>query len=127
MKKHNRMWRNIITMAVATLVLAIFSITRGMAQDTTPATPTVDDITSIKIGIDTVWVLLTGFLVFIMQLGFAILETGMIRQTAGVNALLENFLEAGLGAIVWWLVGFGIAFGVDNGSGLFGTTLFAPG
>jgi Amt family ammonium transporter len=51
----------------------------------------------------------------------------MIRQTSAVNALLENFLEAGVGAFTWWIAGFGLAFGVDNGSGLFGTTLFAPG
>jgi Amt family ammonium transporter len=113
-------------MAIATLVLATFGTTISHAQDASAA-PTMDDIASIKIGIDTVWVLLTGFLVFIMQLGFAILETGMVRQTSAVNALLENFLEAGLGALCWWIVGFGIAFGVDNGSGLFGTTLFAPG
>jgi Amt family ammonium transporter len=96
---------------------------QAYAQGADPAA----EIASIKIGIDTVWVLLTGFLVFIMQLGFAILETGMIRHTAGVNALLENFLEAGLGAICWWVIGFGLAFGVDNGNGLIGTTLFAPG
>lgn len=120
--KRNRVWRNIFTMAVATLFLAFVGLNQASAQG-----PTAEDITSIKIGIDTVWVLLTGFLVFFMQLGFAILETGMIRQTAGVNALLENFLEAGVAAVVWWLVGFGLAFGADNGSGLFGTTLFAPG
>jgi ammonium transporter, Amt family len=125
MIKRNRMWRSIFTMGVATLALAAFGLRSVHAQDA--ATPTMDDITSIKIGIDTVWVLLTGFLVFIMQLGFAILETGMIRQTSAVNALLENFLEAGLGAICWWVLGFGLAFGADNGSGLFGTTLFAPG
>jgi ammonium transporter, Amt family len=126
MKKRNRMWRSLITMAVATLVLAIFGLRQGLAQDSAAA-PTVEDLTSIKIGIDTSWVLLTGFLVFIMQLGFAILETGMIRHTAAVNALLENFLEAGIGAIVWWILGFGLAFGADNGSGLIGTSLFAPG
>jgi len=126
MKKPHRIWRHIITMAVATLVLGIFGLTHGYAQDSAAA-PTVDDITSLKIGIDTAWVLLTGFLVFFMQLGFAILETGMIRQTAAVNGLLENFLEAGVGAICWWVIGFGLAFGADNGSGLFGTTLFAPG
>src|SRR5215213_712956 len=119
MIKRNRMWRSIFTMGVATLALAAFGLRSVHAQDA--ATPTMDDITSIKIGIDTVWVLLTGFLVFIMQLGFAILETGMIRHTAGVNALLENFLEAGLGALCWWVLGFGLAFGADNGSGLFGT------
>jgi ammonium transporter, Amt family len=124
MKQSNRMWRRLLVFAIATVVLALFGAKSIYAQD---AVPTAEEITSIKIGIDTVWVLLTGFLVFIMQLGFAILETGMIRQTAGVNALLENFLEAGVGALCWWLVGFGLAFGVDNGSGLFGTTLFAPG
>lgn len=127
MKRRKRMWRHIGFMAIATVVLAMFGLRATLAQDATAATPTIEDLTSVKIGIDTVWVLLTGFLVFIMQLGFAILETGMIRHTAAVNALLENFLEAGVGAICWWIVGFGIAFGADNGSGLFGTTLFAPG
>jgi ammonium transporter, Amt family len=123
MRNTHRLWRNIFTMAIATLVLAVMGLRQAYAQGADPAA----EIASIKIGIDTVWVLLTGFLVFIMQLGFAILETGMIRHTAGVNALLENFLEAGVGAICWWIIGFGLAFGVDNGSGLIGTTLFAPG
>ncbi len=126
MKKRNRMWQRLLIMLVATLFLAVFGVRASFAQgDVT--TPTMDDITALRIGIDTSWVLLTGFLVFFMQLGFAILETGMIRQKSAVNALIENFLEAGIGAIVWWVVGFGIAFGADNGSGLFGTTLFAPG
>lgn len=121
----NRMWRRLIIMGIATLILAAFGLNTGLAQDPSAVSP--DEILSIKIGIDTTWVLLTGFLVFIMQLGFAILETGMIRQTAAVNGLLENFLEAGVGALCWWAIGFGLAFGADNGSGLIGTTLFAPG
>jgi len=126
MKKRSRstrMWRQILIMALATIILAVFGTGIVSAQDA----PTAADITSIKIGIDTAWVMITGFLVFFMQLGFAILETGMIRQTSAVNALLENFLEAGVGALCWWFIGFGLAFGVDNGSGLFGTTLFMPG
>ncbi|MCC6892689.1 MAG: ammonium transporter [Anaerolineae bacterium] len=125
MKKSNRMWRRILIMGIATLILAMFGAHQTFAQDATAIT--ADELTTLKISIDTTWVLLTGFLVFIMQLGFAILETGMIRQTSAVNGLLENFLEAGVGAVCWWVIGFGLAFGVDNGSGLFGTTLFAPG
>jgi Amt family ammonium transporter len=121
--KSNRLWYRLISFAVATVVLAIFA-PRMVAQDDVV---TVEMFDTMKIAIDTTWVLLTGFLVFFMQLGFAILETGMIRQTAAVNALLENFLEAGIGAIIWWVLGFGLAFGADNGSGLFGTTLFMPG
>jgi ammonium transporter, Amt family len=125
MKRSRRLWRQILIMGICTIVLAVFGARATFAQDA--AATAVDELTTIKIGLDTTWVLLTGFLVFIMQLGFAILETGMIRQTSAVNALLENFLEAGIGAIAWWIVGFGLAFGVDNGSGLIGTTLFAPG
>src|SRR5687768_15567454 len=124
-KQRRRFWQRLLTMGIATLLLAAFGASTGFAQDTATA-PTAEEFTSLKISIDTSWVLLTGFLVFIMQLGFAILETGMIRHTAAVNALLENFLEAGIGAIIWWVVGFGLAFGVDDGSGLFGTSLFAP-
>jgi Amt family ammonium transporter len=125
MFKNKRFWRQAFIMAIATAVLFIFG-TSVFAQDAAPA-PTAEDITAIKIGIDTVWVLIAGFLVFFMQLGFAILETGMIGQKGAVNALLENFLEAGVAAVFWWLIGFGLAFGVDNGSGLFGTSLFMPG
>ncbi len=125
MNKHKRLWRRLLVLAICTVVLALFGTTAS-AQDEALAV-TVDDLTSVKIGIDTTWVMLTGFLVFFMQTGFALLETGMIRQTGAVNALLENFVDAGLTALCWWVVGFGIAFGADNGSGLFGTTLFAPG
>src|SRR5687768_5011685 len=124
-KQRRRFWQRLLTMGIATLLLAAFGASTGFAQDTATA-PTAEEFTSLKISIDTSWVLLTGFLVFIMQLGFAILETGMIRHTAAVNALLENFLEAGIGAIIWWVVGFGLAFGVDDGSGLFGTSLWMP-
>jgi Amt family ammonium transporter len=125
MFKNKRFWRQALIMAIATAVLFVFG-TSVFAQDDAVPAPTADDITALKIGIDTAWVLLAGFLVFFMQLGFAILETGMIGQKAAVNALLENFLEAGIAAVVWWLVGFGLAFGTDSG-GLFGTSLFMPG
>ncbi len=124
MQKHKKMWRRLLVLAICTVVLAAFGTSVSLAQDGTAVT--LDDITSLKVSIDTAWVLLTGFLVFFMQTGFALLETGMIRQTAAVNALLENFIDAGLTAVVWWVVGFGIAFGTSNG-GLFGTSLFMPG
>jgi Amt family ammonium transporter len=121
-RSRSRMWRQILIMAIATIILVVFGTGIVSAQDA----PTAADFTAIKIGIDTVWVMITGFLVFIMQLGFAILETGMIRQTSAVNGLLENFLEAGIGAVCWWVLGFGLAFGTSAG-GLIGTSMFAPG
>jgi len=126
MKRSRRMWRRLIALAICTVVLAAFGARLTFAQDAAAA-PTMDDLTNVKISIDTTWVFLTGFLVFFMQTGFALLETGMIRQSGAVNALLENFIDAGLTALCWWAIGFGIAFGADNGSGLFGTSYFFLG
>ncbi len=125
MKKHNRLWRRLIVLAVATVCFAAFGMHKSFAQGDVTA-PTMDDITSLSVAVDTTWVLLTGMLVFFMQAGFALLEAGLIRQTSVVNALLENFMDAGLTALCWWLVGFGLAFGTDAG-GIIGTSLFAPG
>ncbi|HRF96285.1 MAG TPA: ammonium transporter, partial [Aggregatilineales bacterium] len=80
-------------------------------------------VSNMTVSIDTMWVFMTGFLVFFMQTGFALLEAGLVRQTGVVNALLENFIDAGLTAIIFWAVGFGIAFGTDAG-GLIGTDNF---
>jgi Amt family ammonium transporter len=124
MTKSRRVWRRLFTLAIATAVLALFGSSISFAQDV--AAPTAEDFTTLKFSIDSAWVMLTGFLVFFMQTGFAMLEAGMISQKGVVNALLENFVDAGLTAIVFWLVGFGIAMGTDSG-GLIGTSLFAPG
>jgi Amt family ammonium transporter len=123
MKRHSRLWRRLLALAVATVVLAVFGTQFVFAQDTAPVAATMDDLASIATRIDTTWVFLAGFLVFFMQCGFAMLETGLISQKGAVNALLENFIDAGLTALVWWAVGFGIAFGPTN-NGLFGTGYF---
>jgi ammonium transporter, Amt family len=128
MFKSGRTWRRILFIGIATIILAVFGAQFAFAQDAEAlASPTLDEFNTMKIAIDTTWVLLAGFIVFFMQAGFAMLEAGLIRHTAVVNALLENFIDAALTAVCFWAVGFGIAFGVDNGSGLFGTTLFAVG
>ncbi len=115
MKKRNRLLPRLLAIGIASLILATSGIT-AHAQGPTEAGAT-------QAAVDTVWVLLTGFLVFFMQTGFAMLETGLIRRTAAVNALLENFIDAAVTAVAFWAVGFGIAFGTSSG-GLFGTDNF---
>ena len=82
---------------------------------------------AVQFNLDMVWILLAGFLVFFMQAGFAMLEGGMIRETGVVNSLAENFMDACVTAIVFFAVGFGIAFEVGNGSSLFGEVEFFLG
>ena len=71
----------------------------------------------VQDNLDHVWILLAGFLVFFMQAGFAMLEGGMIRETGVVNSLAENFMDACVTGIVFFIVGFGIAFGSPASSG----------
>lgn len=120
-RKRSRHVYRILSIAIAAVILTLI-VPVIRAQDEAAVTP--EAIASLQISIDTTWVLLTGFLVFFMQVGFAMLEAGFIQHTGVVNALLENFMDAGLTGLAFWAVGFGLAFGTPHDSGLFGTSNF---
>jgi Amt family ammonium transporter len=67
---------------------------------------------------------LAGALVFFMQAGFALLESGMARAKNSVNVLMKNYLDMCFGAMVFWACGYGLMFGA-NPTGWFGTSEFA--
>jgi len=113
----------LLALAIASMVFAIFAPTIVQAQDAPTVQSLAETTTKLQMSIDTTWVLLTGFLVFFMQTGFAMLEAGLLRQRGVVNALLENFVDAAVTILVWWAVGFGIAFGASQ-FGLFGSDTF---
>ena len=83
------------------------------------------NIQDIRISLDSIWVVLGGILVFFMQAGFAMIESGSVRSKNTVNVLMKNYMDACLGGLVFWLVGFGLMFGV-NTTGWFGLSHFAP-
>lgn len=62
---------------------------------------------------DTIWVLIGAFMVFSMQPGFAMVETGFTRAKNAGNIVMKNFMDLALGSIVFWLIGFGLMFGSD--------------
>jgi ammonium transporter, Amt family len=68
-----------------------------------------------KVALDTIWVLLTAFLVFFMNAGFAMFESGLCRSKNAVNILAKNFVVFGVAALAFWLIGFGLMFGDGNG------------
>ncbi len=67
----------------------------------------------------------SGALVFMMQLGFAFLESGMSRSKNTVNVLMKNFCDCCVGSIMFWCIGYGLMFGA-NASGWIGTSTFFP-
>ena len=64
---------------------------------------------------DTLWVLLTAFLVFFMQAGFAMVEAGFTRAKNAVNIVMKNLMDFAMGSIAYWILGFAIMFGDGNG------------
>jgi Amt family ammonium transporter len=68
-----------------------------------------------KVSMDTIWVLITGMLVFFMNLGFAMVESGFARAKNCVNILSKNFIVFAASSIAYWAIGWGLMFGDGNG------------
>lgn len=68
-----------------------------------------------KTAIDTVWVLLTAFLVFFMQAGFGMVEAGFIRAKNTCNILTKNFMDYCMASLGFFMFGYAIMFGSGNG------------
>ena len=69
---------------------------------------------SLMVGIDTLWVLLAAFLVFFMNLGFAMVESGLCRAKNTVNILAKNFIVFAIASVSFWFIGWGLMFGNGN-------------
>ncbi len=78
----------------------------------------------VQTHLDFVWVVVAGALVFLMQAGFALLETGLTRAKNAANIIMKNVMDASAGVVVFFLVGFGLMFGT-SASGWVGTDGFA--
>ncbi|MFT7245385.1 MAG: Amt family ammonium transporter [Candidatus Azotimanducaceae bacterium] len=74
--------------------------------------------------LDFLWILVCAALVFLMQAGFLCLESGLTRRKNSINVAIKNLADFCLSTIVFWIVGFGLMFGVSS-SGWFGGSYFA--
>src|ERR671932_160333 len=79
----------------------------------------------LLIAVNTVWVVVAAVLVMFMQAGFAFLEAGLTRMKNAALIAGKTVLIFGLCSVVYWAVGFGLAFG--DGTSLVGTSGFVPG
>jgi Amt family ammonium transporter len=96
-------------------ILSITMMMNAVAGDTA-----IDKIDDLALSINTVWVLLAAMLVFLMQLGFSLVESGFTRSKNTKNILMKNLLDFSVGSVLFWLIGFGIMFGPDI-AGFIGT------
>jgi Amt family ammonium transporter len=77
----------------------------------------------LKVSVDTVWTLIAAFMVFFMQAGFAMVESGFTRAKNAANIMMKNLMDFSLGSLGYWLVGFALMFGATAG-GFLGTSGF---
>ncbi len=71
-------------------------------------------ITEVAAAVDNVWVIVAAALVFMMQAGFALVEAGFTRAKNAGNIIMKNFMDFSVGALVYWAVGFGLAYGAST-------------
>ena len=65
--------------------------------------------------VDLLWTVVAAILVFFMQAGFTLVEAGFTRAKNTVNIVMKNLMDFSVGSLAFWLVGFGLMFGVSNG------------
>jgi Amt family ammonium transporter len=79
--------------------------------------------TDVALAVDTIWTLIAAFLVFFMQAGFAMVETGLTRAKNAGNIIMKNLMDFAIGSIAYFAVGFALMFGRSLG-GVIGVTGF---
>ena len=113
MFKNKRLLRVLLT-SLALGLLFVFS-SRVYAQDTTTE--------QIVIQIDTIWLFIGSFLVFFMQAGFAMVESGFSRAKNAANLLMKNLMDFAMGTLLFFAIGFGLMYG-SSAAGIIGTSNF---
>lgn len=108
------------------MLVLLVSSTALAGGDPTGAAVPADKLVSV--GLNFVWVLLAGALVFFMQAGFALVETGFTRAKNAAHTMGMNLLVFLVGALGFWLVGFPLMFGNVGALGtLTGTSVLSGG
>ena len=113
---------------MAALVVAVCVGWAGQVMGEEVAAPPASAIEELKASVlstqtalNIVWTLIAAFLVFFMQAGFAMVETGLTRAKNSSNIMMKNLMDFCFGSIAFFAVGYGLMFGADK-FGLFGTS-----
>ena len=98
------------------VIIIIFALTCLLSLNVFALNGSIEGekVSDAKYMADTLWVLVAAFLVFFMQAGFAMVESGFTRAKNAVNILMKNLLDFSMGSIAYWAIGFAIMFGVGN-------------
>ncbi|MEZ4494509.1 MAG: ammonium transporter [Dehalococcoidia bacterium] len=107
------------TAILAGAFLALALASTAFAQE-------ADPVAGLGADLDRLWLMLAAFMVFLMQAGFAMVEAGFVRAKNTTNILMKNTLDASIGGIAFFFVGWAFAYGSsDSSNGFIGLGNFA--
>ena len=84
----------------------------------------MEELRALATNVDIGWTLVGAALVFFMQAGFAMVETGLTRAKNAGNIVMKNLMDFCIGTPIYWFIGFGIMFG-GTGALVGGLDLFS--
>ncbi len=112
--KNSNSWQGCVLLSCILLLCSSYAV---YAQESTTELTTITT-SELKVGLDTLWVVIASVLVITMNAGFAMLETGFCRRKNAVNMLSKNLIVFAISTIAFWALGFALMFG--DGNSLFG-------
>jgi Amt family ammonium transporter len=93
--------------ALLAVVLALGTVAPALAEEVAESGPTAADA---LFTVNNTWMMVATFLVFIMHLGFAMVETGLTRAKNSVNILFKNTAIPAIGLLTYTLIGFNLMY-----------------
>ena len=117
----HRRYQGVHRLALAVALAAVLFLHAGAfaQEEALAAESSVDaQLATPQVMLDTLWTMIAGFLVFFMNAGFALVESGFCRSKNTVNILAKNFIVFAIACLTFWATGFALMFG--DGSVLLG-------
>lgn len=112
------------SLTVAAAVLGFLALTGPAFGSDAETTAELEALhVELQTNMNFIWVMAAAALVFLMQGGFMCLESGLARAKNSINVSIKNMADFLMAVAGYWVVGFGLMFGISK-SGLFGTTDF---
>ncbi|MAQ75278.1 MAG: ammonium transporter [Aquimarina sp.] len=71
-------------------------------------------VEGINADLGILWILVAAILVFFMQAGFTLVETGFTRSKNAGNIVMKNFMDLSIGSLMFWVIGYSIMYGGDT-------------
>ncbi len=109
---------------VLLILTLLIHVPAALAADPEPTVLTNKEaIDLVQTHANYLWTLVAACLVFFMQAGFALVESGFTRAKSAINILMKNLMDFSIGSLAFWAIGFGLMFGATT-TGWFGTSGF---